>query len=78
MVPPMQSRLRYVTSTILLVLAFYAALYGVSYAYTLHQVADIFCAWLVLVLWFTGSWELEKMIGNVVSGSEEARNKKRP
>jgi len=30
------------------------------------------------VLWFTGSWELEKMIGNVVSGSEEARNKKRP
>jgi glycosylphosphatidylinositol deacylase len=78
MVPPMQSQLRYVTFGILLVLAMYAALYGVSFAYTLHQVANIFCAWLVLVLWFTGSWELEKMIGDVVSGTEESRNEKRP
>jgi GPI inositol-deacylase len=78
MVPPMQSQLRYVTFSILLVLAMYAALYGVSFAYTLHQVANIFCAWLVLVLWFTGSWELEKMIGDVVSGTEESRNEKRP
>lgn len=78
MVPPLPSRIRYITTTILAALAFYAALYGVSYAFTLHQVADVFCAWLVLVLWFTGSWELERVIGTVVSGTDDSHNKKRP
>jgi glycosylphosphatidylinositol deacylase len=78
MVPPMNSRLRHITGMILLSLALYSAAYGVSYAYTLHQVANVFCAWLVLILWFTGSWELEKVIGKVVSSKDDPRNKKRP
>jgi glycosylphosphatidylinositol deacylase len=77
MVPRLRSRLRYVTSSFLLTLALFAAVYGVSYAYALHQVANLFCAWMVLVLWYTGRGELEKVIDDVVSGKDE-KSKKRP
>jgi hypothetical protein len=77
LVPQVYSRLRYVTLAFLLLLAFYAAAYGVSYAYTLHHVANLFCAWMVLVLWFSGKLEIEKAIDGVVSGNEE-KSKKRP
>jgi hypothetical protein len=77
-VPRVSSSLRHGTTTILLVMAFYAAIYGLSYAYALHQVTNVFCAWLVLILWFSGSLELEKTLGNVVSGSDEAADKETP
>jgi hypothetical protein len=66
------------TTAILLLLAFYAAIYGVSYAYALHQVADLFCGWLVLVLWFTGSWELDKVLNINSADDDDQRDKKRP
>ena len=78
MVPRVQSRIRYMTTAILLLLAFYAAIYGVSYAYALHQVADLFCGWLVLVLWFTGSWELDKVLSINPAPDDDQRDKKRP
>jgi glycosylphosphatidylinositol deacylase len=78
MAPRVLSRFRHVTTGCLLLLALYAAVYGVSYAYTLHQVANMFCGWMVLVLWFTGSWELDKVIDDVVSGQEDGKPKKRP
>lgn len=73
MVPRLQSRLRYVTFSCLFTLAFFAAIYGVSYAYALHQGANIFCAWLVLVLWYSGRRELEQVIDNVVSGQDDKK-----
>jgi hypothetical protein len=78
MIPRLQSRIRYVTASILFLLGFYAAIYGVSYAYALHQVADLFCGWLVVVLWFTGSWELDKVLGTAAASNDDGRNKKRP
>ena len=78
MVPRVTSQLRYVTTASLLLLGFYAAMYGVSYAYTLHQVTNLFCAWMVLILWFSGTLELEKVIDDVVSRHEDGLNKKRP
>jgi glycosylphosphatidylinositol deacylase len=81
MVPRLQSNLRYVTIASLYVLAAYAAVYSVSYAYGLHQWANAFCGWLVLVLWFSGSWELgqlEKALAGKDDETEESRNKKRP
>jgi glycosylphosphatidylinositol deacylase len=77
MVPRLHSRLRFVTSSCLLTLALFAAVYGVSYAYALHQVANLFCAWMVLVLWYTGSWEVKKAIDDVVSGPDD-KSKKHP
>lgn len=75
MVPRLNSQLRYVTSTSLITLALFAAIYGVSYAYALHQVANLFCAWLVLVLWYTSSLHLEKVIDDVVSSPTEKSQK---
>ena len=43
-----------------------------------HQVADLFCGWLVLVLWFTGSWELDKVLNIAATGGDDQRDKKRP
>jgi len=49
MIPKVQARIRTVTQLCLFALAACAALYGVSYAYYLHHVVNIFCAWLVVV-----------------------------
>ncbi|EEH11596.1 GPI inositol-deacylase [Histoplasma capsulatum G186AR] len=47
MIPRITSRLRHVTSALFIILAVYAALYGVTYAYLLHHIANIVTAWLV-------------------------------
>ncbi|KAI7924050.1 GPI inositol-deacylase [Pyricularia oryzae] len=50
MVPRVTSRpLRHVSGIILTGTAVYAAIYGVSYAYVLHHLVNIFAAWLVAV-----------------------------
>lgn len=43
------STLAYVTNTAFFVLAMWAAVFGVSYAYQLHHFVNGICAWLVLV-----------------------------
>ena len=57
----------------------YAALYGVSFAYRLHHLANLICAWLVAVHWSTSGWSwarLVQVLGG--SGNDEGRLKKRP
>ena len=50
MIPRLHGSLwRYVTRFGLIGLAIYAALYGVSFAYMLHHLVNIVCAWLVAV-----------------------------
>ena len=49
MVPRVTSRARYITNVLFFFLAVYAAVYGVTYAYILHHIANGVCAWLVAV-----------------------------
>ena len=59
----------------------YAALYGVSFAYRLHHLANLVCAWLVLVHSSTSAWSLRKvtqMLGGADGADEKSDPKKRP
>ncbi|KKY23139.1 putative gpi inositol-deacylase [Diplodia seriata] len=49
MVPRVTNSFRYFTNILLFSLAGYAAVYGVTYAYRLHHIANILCAWLVVI-----------------------------
>ncbi|PGG96100.1 hypothetical protein AJ79_09726 [Helicocarpus griseus UAMH5409] len=49
MIPRVNSRLRHITSALFVILAVYAALYGVTYAYLLHHISNMVTAWLVCV-----------------------------
>ncbi|KAF1811670.1 GPI inositol-deacylase-like protein [Eremomyces bilateralis CBS 781.70] len=49
MVMRISSRLSLVTSALLFSLALFAAIYGVSFAYMLHHIVNLLCAWLALV-----------------------------
>lgn len=43
------SSFRILTNLLLFALAVYAAVYGVTYAYTLHQLVNGLCAWLAII-----------------------------
>ncbi|KAI9850189.1 MAG: GPI inositol deacylase [Thelocarpon superellum] len=47
MLPRVTTRMRYVTSLLLLILAGHASIYGVTYAYMLHHLVNLVAAWLV-------------------------------
>lgn len=49
MIPRITSRNRYVTNVLFFFLAVYAAVYGITYAYMIHHLANFVCAWLVAV-----------------------------
>jgi glycosylphosphatidylinositol deacylase len=69
------NRFRTITQFLLFVLAGCAALYGVSYAYYLHHVVNIFCAWLVVLHWSTCSFpfrRLRKDVGESSSSSSSS------
>lgn len=42
-------RLRHITNILFFLLAVYAALFGITFAYQLHVLANLVCAWLVIV-----------------------------
>lgn len=46
MVPRITSRVRQCTRILFFGLSLYAAVYGVTYAYLLHHIVNIICAWL--------------------------------
>ena len=82
MIPRVSSRAHYVTNVLFFVLAVYAAVYGVSYAYRLHYLANFICAWLVAVH-FSGSevslQGLSQMLeGGGVEEVDDRGAKKRP
>lgn len=76
MIPRMQSRFRLCTSLLLFGIAGYAAVYGVSYAYVLHYLANILCAWLVAIHFDVSTVPQRVALG--VRGAQNARRKKKP
>ncbi|KAI9824422.1 MAG: GPI inositol deacylase [Thelocarpon impressellum] len=49
MIPRVTTRTRFITNTLLFLLATYAAVYGATYAYLLHHLVNAIAAWLVAV-----------------------------
>ena len=49
MIPRMTTRVRYLTNIIFFSLAVFTAMYGVTYAYMLHQLVNLVALWLVIV-----------------------------
>ncbi|QGA19723.1 hypothetical protein EYB26_007415 [Talaromyces marneffei] len=62
MIPRIFSRAKHITYILLFCLAGYSALYGVSYAYLLHHVANIFSAWLVIIYLASGGFSVQRFI----------------
>jgi hypothetical protein len=57
-----ENRAKHITYILLFCLAGYSALYGVSYAYLLHHVANIFSAWLVIIYLASGGFSVQRFI----------------
>ncbi|KAJ4354110.1 GPI inositol deacylase [Didymosphaeria variabile] len=78
MIPRVRSRLSLLTNAILCSIGAYAAVYGVTYAYVLHHLANIFCAWLVAIHFDTSSLSAER-IGRILDTMDpDSDTKKRP
>ncbi|KAF2450192.1 GPI inositol-deacylase-like protein [Karstenula rhodostoma CBS 690.94] len=78
MIPRVRSRLSLLTNAILFSIAAYAAVYGVTYAYVLHHLANMLCAWLVAIHFDTSLLSI-KRIGNILDTMDPDRDpKKRP
>ncbi|KAK3201433.1 hypothetical protein GRF29_185g942244 [Pseudopithomyces chartarum] len=75
MIPRAQTRFSIVTNGILFAIGSYAAVYGVTYAYVLHHLANILCAWLVTIHFDTSSLSVKRFSGILDSDSE---TKKQP
>ncbi len=73
--------LRYITNILFLLLATCAAVYGVTYAYLLHHIANFVAAWLVLVHWSGTDFPFSGL-GQMVDGDRKSVGggdiKKRP
>ncbi|KAK4238631.1 GPI inositol-deacylase [Achaetomium macrosporum] len=74
MVPRVSSRLRHITSILLFCIAVYAAVYGVSYAYTLHYLANVLAFWLAIVHSTSDSWSLAGL-SHLYAGEAEVRKR---
>ena len=75
MIPRVQSRFSNITNAILFAIGAYAAVYGVTYAYVLHHLANILCAWLVTIHFDASSLSVKRFSGILDSDSD---TKKRP
>ena len=67
MIPRLTSKARYITNILLFVIAVYAAVYGVTYAYALHHLVNFVCAWLVAVH-FSGSEVSWRRLSQILEG----------
>jgi glycosylphosphatidylinositol deacylase len=77
MVPRVRPSLSLFTNAFLFAIGAYAAVYGVTYAYVLHHLANILCAWLVTIHYEIPSLPITSLYG----GKELPRHdeiKKRP
>ena len=79
MIPCVTSRARHITNVLFSIFAVYAAVYGVTYAYALHHVANLVCAWLVAVHFFSSEVALQDL-SQILEGEDEDKRgaKKRP
>lgn len=80
MIPRVGSRARHITSVLFFILAIYAAVYGVTYAYALHHIVNLVCAWLVAVHFSSSEVSLQGLsqILDGVDEGDERGAKKRP
>ncbi|KAF2837239.1 GPI inositol-deacylase-like protein [Patellaria atrata CBS 101060] len=78
MIPRVTNRLRYCTNILLFGLAIYAAIYGATYAYLLHQLANILYAWLITIHFSTSSFSLHRLTRLLEGTENEGLVKKRP
>lgn len=76
-------RVKHVTYMILFCLAGYSAVYGVTFAYLLHHVANIFSAWLVVLYLVSGGFSIRRIF-RILEGedntglSADGKHKKKP
>ena len=81
MVPRMANSVKWITNILFFVLAVYAAVYGVTYAYRLHYLANIVALWLVILHFSVKPGFSLSAIGNLFEADndlETADIKKRP
>lgn len=78
MVPRVQSRFCFLTNVFLFSIAAYAAVYGVTYAYVLHHLANILCAWLVAIHFDASSLSVESISNMLETMDPDSETKKRP
>ena len=78
MVPRVQSHFRKFTNVFLFSIASYAAIYGVTYAYVLHHLANILCAWLVMIHFDASSLSAQKINTMLQTMDPDSKGKKRP
>ncbi|KAF1850735.1 GPI inositol-deacylase [Cucurbitaria berberidis CBS 394.84] len=78
MVPRVQLRMSLFTNVLLFSIGAYAAVYGVTYAYVLHHLANILCAWLVAVHFDVSNLSPERIGTLLEHGNSDSEPKKRP
>jgi glycosylphosphatidylinositol deacylase len=79
MIPRVEYRISFFTNVLLFSIGAYAAVYGVTYAYVLHHLANILCAWLVAIHFDPSTWSSKRVNGLFKSqNTEEKEVKKRP
>ncbi|KAJ5105039.1 hypothetical protein NUU61_002386 [Penicillium alfredii] len=69
MIPRLTNRLRYVTSMIFFIIAMYSAVYGVSYAYLLHHLANLLAAWFIGIYLFGNNFS-PRRLWRMIDGDE--------
>jgi glycosylphosphatidylinositol deacylase len=78
MIPRVRSGLSFFTNAFLFAIGAYAAVYGVTYAYVLHHLANILCAWLVTIHFDVSDSTTENFTDSLESTHIESEMKKRP
>ncbi|KAK4165194.1 GPI inositol-deacylase [Cladorrhinum sp. PSN259] len=78
MVPPVTGRLKHVTSILLFSIAIYAAVYGVSYAYTLHYLVNLVVFWLAILHSSADSWSFDGLSRLYEGDAEDRKRGKEP
>lgn len=68
--------MKYVTSLILLGIATYSALYGVTYAYQLHHLVNILAAWFVAIHFSTTRPTLAGLLEIFTDDSDDSEKKR--
>jgi hypothetical protein len=69
MIPRITTRVRHVTSMLFFAIAMYSAVYGVTYAYLLHHLANILAAWFVAI-YLVGSGFSPRRLWRIIDGDE--------
>ncbi|KAL2024000.1 hypothetical protein VTK56DRAFT_235 [Thermocarpiscus australiensis] len=78
MIPRVGSRLKHVTTVLLFAIAIYAAVYGVSYAYTLHYLANVVALWLAMLHSTSDSWSFSGLASLYAGDAEDRKRGKEP